>query len=53
MHAIAAFRGKKREFESYLVGIRSGKVVDLNWYRTKRKAASRAADEISSTPSIA
>jgi hypothetical protein len=39
-----AFRGRNSEFAAYLAGIKSGKVVDLAWYRHKKKAAKRAAD---------
>lgn len=50
---LLAFRGNSREFGAYLAGMKSGKIVDLAWYRYKKKAAKNAALRKSLNPSIA
>ncbi|HSW64484.1 MAG TPA: hypothetical protein VLH56_14430 [Dissulfurispiraceae bacterium] len=41
---VLAFCGSKSDFAAYLASQRNSKVVDLAWYRHKKKAAIEAAN---------
>jgi len=54
MRVVSRFAGKNSDFRSYLAArMYPGKVVNLNEYREKRKAARRAARAKLFKPSIA